>query len=185
MDIKVFNQFMSKQEASRIVNYIDNNLNRFNSHQDGRYKLLQFGKDGHYDSPVILSGVDEIKDLVIEYFDKVLNKVKNEYIYNSDLFINSFWLTKQVDGAHVGIHNDIDSKNTQFVYSCGIYLNDMLSDGEISFPNLNYMHKPKCGDFVCWPSKSLNYDHEVKKISSDRYGMFVWLTNDKNYALKY
>jgi hypothetical protein len=186
MDIKVFNEFMKKEDANSLIDYIDDNLNKFESHQDGKYRILLFGKDEYFESSINLSGIDEVKDLVIEYFNKVINKIKYEYKYHDDLYISSFWLAKQIDGSHLGLHNDNDlGKNTHFKYSCGIYLNDILKDGELHFPNLKYIYKPKCGDLVSWPSQNTNYDHEVNKISSDRYAMLLWLTHDKNYALKY
>lgn len=85
MDIKIFNKFMTEQEANILINYINNNLNKFESHQDDKYKILLFGKDKHHNSPTILSGVDEVKSLILKYFNKVINTVKSEYNYSNDL----------------------------------------------------------------------------------------------------
>jgi len=185
MDIKILNKFMDKSETQILINYIDSNLNKFQSFQDNKYHILQFGKDNYH---TLSSNFDiqENRELIIKYFEKCVNKIKNEYKYDSELFINSFWLTKQTNGAYLQLHGDNDlGKNTQFVYSCGIYLNDVLKDGALHFPNLKYVYQPNCGDLICWPSQNLNYDHEINKISDDRYAMLIWLTNDKNYALEY
>jgi hypothetical protein len=187
MNIKIFNNFIDDRSADLIINYIDNNLNKFVSYQDDKYRILLFGKDKyHKESIEYLEGIDEIKDLIIEYFNKVINKVKNEFNYNDELYINSFWLAKQSDGSHLDMHNDSDNgNNTQFKYSCAIYLNDTIKDGELYFPYFNYKYKSIKGDLVCWPSTEPEYDHCIKKISSTRYAVLFWLTNDKDYALNY
>ena len=186
MDLKLFNEFIKKPEADQIISYINNNLNEFQSFQDNKYFIKMFGKDNYFKSSIDLNETKEIKDLIIKYFEKCVNKIKNAYKYDSELFINSFWLTKQTNGAYLELHGDNDlGKNTQFMYSCGIYLNDVLKDGTLHFPNLKYIYQPNCGDLICWPSQNLNYDHEINKISDDRYAMLLWLTNDKNYALEY
>lgn len=185
MDVKVFNNFMNKSEARILIDYIDSNLNKFQTFQNGKYHILMFGKDNHHDSNTNFE-IPEINKLIIKYFEKTINKIQIEFDDKSNLYISSFWLAKQEDGSNLGLHNDDDQgKNTHFAFSAGIYLNDVFKDGELWFPRLSYRYQPKTGDLVCWPSLGTNNDHAIQKISSDRYSMLMWLTKDPNYSINY
>ncbi len=185
MDIKISNKYMDKSEAEILINYIDSNLNKFQSFQDNKYHILTFGKDNHHLSSTNFN-IQENRELIIKYFKKTINEIKIKFNDNSDLYISSFWLAKQEDGSNLGLHNDDDQgKNTHFAYSAGIYLNDIFKDGELWFPRLSFTYQPKCGDLVCWPSLGVNNDHAIQKISSDRYAMLMWLTKDPNYSINY
>jgi Rps23 Pro-64 3,4-dihydroxylase Tpa1-like proline 4-hydroxylase len=52
----------------------------------------------------------------------------------------------------------------------------MSSGGVLSFPDLNYKYSPVQGDLVVFPSKPLEFVHEVEEINEERYTIPVWLT---------
>jgi hypothetical protein len=188
MTIKIFNEFMQKSESDQVIKYIDNNLKKFQSFQENKYFIEMFGKDNYHKSSINLDELGEVKNLVLKYFQKCVEKIKIEYEVDEDLYPSSFWLAKQNDGAYLEIHGDNDyGKNPHIKYTCSIYLNDVFNEGEIHFPYLQYKYQPRCGDLFSFPSQNgeLNYDHEIKKIVDSRYTMLIWLGNDKNYALKY
>lgn len=188
MDLKLFNQFIEKSEADQIISYINNNLNEFQSFQDNKYFIRMFGKDNYHKSSIDLNETKEIKDLIIKYFEKCVNKIKNEFNYTGELYPSSFWISKQTNGAHLDIHGDNDlGTNPHILYTCSIYLNNVLKEGYLSFPNLNYSYQPKCGDLLCFPSQNneYNYDHEIRKIDDTRYSILIWLGNDIEYKINY
>lgn len=188
MAIKIFNKFIEKSESNQVITYIDNNLNKFQSFQGNKYFIKMFGKDNYHESSMNLNELEEIKNLVLKYFEKCVEKIRSEYQCYEDLYPSSFWLAKQTNGAFLEIHGDNDlGRNPHIKYTCSIYLNDVFNEGEVHFPYLEYKYQPRSGDLFCFPSQNgeLNYDHEIKKIVDTRYAMLIWLGNDKNYALKY
>lgn len=185
MDLTITNKFMKDEDCDKIISFIENNLNLFNT---GKYKLahrLLFGIDyWHGESIPEIRDIDPIKEIIINYFNKIIDHTKNKYGLFEKYYISSFWLARQIEGAFLDLHGDTDNnKNQQLEYSCGIYLNDVKLDGELYFPKLEYSYQPKKGDLVSWPSKDSIYDHEVNKITDTRYTMLVWLTTDPRYSL--
>lgn len=185
MEITIVNEFMSDNESDQIIKFIDDNLDMFYT---GKYKLthrLLYGIDlYHGNSNPKLEKIDAIEDIVLEYFNKVIEYIKDVKNESDDLYISSFWLARQIEGGFLDLHSDTDvDQNVQFEYSCGIYLNDVNVDGTLDFPKLNYSYKPRKGDMVYWPSKDPLYDHEVSKVTDTRYTMLVWLTKDPAFNL--
>jgi hypothetical protein len=181
----VENNFMNKKDCDLIINFIENNLEMFGT---GKYKLahrLLFGVDyWHKESIKKISGIDPILPTVKEYFVKIIDNIKDKYNLDGQYYIASFWLTRQIEGAFLDLHSDTDvDQNTQLEYSCGIYLNDVMLDGILEFPEINYNYQPRMGDLVSWKSSGREYDHQVSKITDTRYAMLVWLTSDPSYSL--
>lgn len=188
MDIKIFEEFISQEESNLLISYINNNLSIFQQSQENKYFTLMFGKDNYFSeiSNRFLYMEENIKKISIKYFNKTINQIQHAFNDFSQMYVSSFWLAKQTSGAYLGIHSDNDNgNNLHFNYSAGLYLNDIENEGELWFPKLQYKYKPKCGDLVCWPSQSLDHDHGIQKIISDRYTMLMWLTKDPDYAIEY
>ena len=72
MGIKVFNNFMKKEDCQNIINYINDNLNKFSQSQENKYYALMFGKDNYFsNSKTEISDMDAIIKTVKIYFDKI------------------------------------------------------------------------------------------------------------------
>jgi hypothetical protein len=192
--IKVINNFISKDNATRIVNYIDRNKESFREGSEGLWFKKRFGVDVLYRAggcESIIDGLEDIRELSIDIVENVKTMISKQYGDNDDIFLNSFWYVKHLPGATVSQHNDIDNGNeldngddTQFVYSSVLYLND-TEDGDLEFPNLNLSIKTKLGDLVIFPSNGDDMVHGVSSISQDRYSLPMWFTKDKNLELKF
>jgi hypothetical protein len=189
-NIKVIKNFVTNEEKKRLINFIDNNLDRFGDYsgqQNERRFALRFGKDQVYwdTSETIINGVEEIADIVNKYFDLVPQTVRAEFSDANEISLCSFWLAKQEPGAFVRAHRDANEKlNNHFKYSIIIYLNDNNGNSELSFPLLDYKVFPESGDMVVFPTLGHEYLHEVAKISQDRYSMLFWITEEKKLFLK-
>jgi hypothetical protein len=177
--------FITKEESSLFIEFIENNIDLFSHGPKKLYYLLQFGKDNyHQESIQNWNGVDSIKNLINKYIDKIINNLKESYGIEDDLFVVGFWFVRQFDGASLNVHDDTDSgRNTHIIYSALMYLNDIENGGELWFPNLNYLHKPKRGQMLSWPSQNKLFDHGVKEVKDTRYVINLFLTNQKEFDL--
>lgn len=185
MHVSIENKFMADQDCDLLINFIENNLDKFNTGKFKRAHRLLFGIDyWHGESIPEIRDIDPIKDIVFKYFDKIIKHANATYGDDKKYYISSFWLARQIKDAFLDIHGDTDGdRNPQLEYSYGIYLNTVEKDGELVFPKLDYKYKPIKGDVLYWPSKDPIFDHEVPLITDTRYTMLVWLTTDKKYAL--
>jgi hypothetical protein len=183
--------FVSFDDSMELMGWIDNNTNKFMRYEFAnnpqRY-ALRFGKDQVFwnNSPWEIKGVDDIRPTIERYMKKVTDFAKQHYQYPTDLYVNSFWLAKQLPGAWVEAHNDCDSAhNPQFRFSIICYLNANKDGGELDFPQLNISLKPPAGSMAIFPAQGEEYVHEVKAISQDRYTMLFWLTDDPAYEVPF
>lgn len=184
-EILILNNFATQEDCNSVINFIDSNIDIFNTGPKKLLFTLPFGKDKyHEDSKTNLDSLEAIHKLVLKYFQLVIDQTKLMYKDESDLFVNSFWLAKQKAGGRIEMHGDNDAgKNKQFKYSCAIYLKTVTLDGNLFFPKLDYFYQPVAGDLVMWPSQDPIYDHVVGKISEDRYSMLFWLTDEPEFDL--
>lgn len=164
---------------------LENNYDSFIKFYEGKRPVLSFGKDlfhkhkSHETLEIVKDKEEEIRAL----FLKVVNKIKDLFNDSDDLYVCSFWMAKQAPGAQVEVHEDTDGGvNTQFKYSCIVYLNTLSSGGELIFTDLNYTHKPIAGDLVIFESQTTG-KHMVPEIPEDRYTMPMWITSDKSFAI--
>tara|TARA_B110000503_G_scaffold106718_1_gene159399 strand:- start:6765 stop:7352 length:588 start_codon:yes stop_codon:yes gene_type:complete len=187
--IHIIKDFLSPEEVKFYIDYIDNNPQVFKDstiHGELR-KILMFGKDSfHKDkSPVTLDIIGDIEDkLRTELFPKVETTIKETYGNRRNLMVNSFFMGLQFAGAKVDHHIDTDGGvNMQFKYSAIIYLNEMKSGGELTFPDLGYTYTPKAGEMVVFPSKPLQFAHAVEEIHETRYTLPIWVTEYEFFKL--
>lgn len=187
--IKIINDFLSEPECRDIIKIIndivESNINNFAIYQNGKRLSLQFGKDlyhGHA-SHLNLDIISKYETTFRKYFTSVIDKTKEIFEDNAEMFMASFWIAKQFSGSTVPEHEDTDGgQNTHFEYSAIIYLNSLLDSGELSFPSLKYSYLPKAGDLIIFKSQSTG-THVVEKINDDRYSLPMWITKDKNFSL--
>lgn len=185
--VKVIPNFIDDEHIDSIINYIDQHQSEFTTSKSQKRFQLKLGRDlWHDDSHTDLSLLGDLQDWVVRnYWPKLIDTIKSTYDDNNELFVASFWLAKQIDGAVVELHEDTDSGyNTHFKWSGILYLNTIPEGGILEFPNINYKHSPRRGDLLIFPSFfGGEYVHEVKEIHHDRYSMPIWITEDKSFDL--
>ena len=179
--IKVVNNFLAEAECKYLIDFIESKLDimKGSKIQGDRRKFISFGKDSfHKDSEVSLDAISEIEPLLrTDIFPRLTTKVMELTHNRKEVMVNNFFLAKQYPGARIDSHVDTDGgQNMQFKFSGIIYLNTMSSGGELYFPDLNYTYKPVAGDLVTFPSKPLEFVHEVAEIQEERYTIPIWLT---------
>lgn len=189
--IKIIKNFISKDDAERIINYINSNEQSFSKDPNGLWSKKFFGLDALYRAGVkgnnsIIEGVDEVKDLFVEISNKIKTLLAKEYEDSDDIFLNSAWFVKHFPGATVVEHSDLnDGTDYQFVYSSVIYLNTIRDGGNLEFPSLNLSIDTELGDLVIFPSAGEGMSHRVSDIGEVRYTFPMWFTKDASLELKF
>jgi hypothetical protein len=189
-EINIIEDFLSPDEITFFIDYIDNNLDIFQtitSHGGVPFKRIMFGKD-LYNKDKSESTLEKIKDieplLREKIFPKVEKAIKEAYGKEKDFAVCSFFMTKQSRGALVGEHVDTDGGfNMHLEYGGVVYLNNMETGGQLKFPQFNYEYNPEAGNFIFFPSKPYQYRHAVKEINQDRYLLAIWVTEDPLWKL--
>ena len=182
--------FIEPADSERLISWINSNQDKFHQYffqyNPKRY-ALRFGKDQVFwdTSPHEISGIDDIEDLARKYIQAVANTLR--FIYRvPQLYVNSFWLAKQESGAVVLAHHDSHSgMNPQFTHSVICYLNANKDGGELHFPELDITIKPPANSMISFISQGEDLLHEVAEINEDRYTMLFWLTDKKEYEVKF
>lgn len=188
--IKILNNIISSSEANFYIDYIDNNISKFDDYAStnnpNRF-VWRFGVDNvYYDSNYTLEKLSDIHTELRVLFDRVTAAIQKKYQSPKKLYVTSFHLGKQFPNSIVNTHLDADpDHNGHFKYSCVVYLNSNRIGGELTFPQLNYKYQPNAMDAVVFPSQGEEYEHEVMDISEIRYSLPMWITEDPEWELKF
>lgn len=178
-EIKVVSNFITKQQANKIIDFIDHNLDIFVHNKNRKRYMLRFGYDEELPEQAIhdMNCVTEIKDLLLQIF------IKTNNVLGQHVFLTSWFLSKQYPGARLLPHKDgAKGINDHLEYTAMLYLNNMDDGGTIVFPELNgFQIKPQLGDLVIF--KSLDHEHMVTEVKEHRYSLPMWFT--KNESLKF
>lgn len=184
--IKVINNFITKDEASNIISFIDSNLENFLVYQNGTRYVWKFGTDYYYplETEKTLDKTNEFKSFLKDYiFPKVEFYVDKTY-NNSNIAVSTLWFSKHYPGSKVELHMDTDNGyNPQFQYSAVLYLNSLSDTGILQFPFLDFKYFPVAGDLVIFPSNlGKPFAHEVTEIDEIRYTVPMWISSPE-YSL--
>lgn len=174
-EVRVINNFISKDDANKIINFIEDKLHYFVYNKDRKRYMLRFGYDEELPHQAIHSMflVKEIKDTLVEIFDKTRS------IVGDNLFLTSWFISKQIPGAKLLPHKDgTQGMNDHLEYTAMLYLNDLDNNGTISFPDLNLSITPQLGDLIVF--RSLDHEHMVSDVTQDRYSLPMWFTKDES-----
>ena len=187
--IKVIKNFISKEDAALIINYIDRNQESFSKDVHGLWFRRFFGLDALYRRGAckgVIEGLEDVRDLCISISGNVTKLLNREFQDSDDIFLNSLWFVKHLPGASVPAHSDLnDGTDYQFVYSSVLYLNNLEKGGELEFPALNISIKTEVGDLVVFPTVGEDMFHGVSSIEEIRYTLPMWFTKDKDLELKF
>jgi predicted 2-oxoglutarate/Fe(II)-dependent dioxygenase YbiX len=98
-------------------------------------------------------------------------------------YMEAINFVRYTPGQHFNIHTDHG-----FSYSCTVssilYLNDDYEGGELWFPYLDIIHKPKSGDVLLFPSTYIYAHASLKVKSGTKYAavtMFDYNDNNHRY----
>lgn len=186
--IRLIKNFIKEPDLSSMVEYIDlleaTRVDDFLVSQNGKRLALQFGDDMfHPTSHKDLAIASDKNDLIKGYFTRIVDATKEAFEVETDLYVCSFWLAKQYQGAIIEAHEDTDGgHNTHFRYSGIVYLNTMNSGGDLVFGEYDYSYTPEAGDLLIFPSQGTGF-HEVKEIFETRYSLPFWMTDVESMAL--
>lgn len=178
--ITVINNFITQSQANRLIDFIDHNLDIFVHNKGRRRYMLRFGYDEELPEQSIhtMNDVYEIKDLLVGIFNKTRDAI------DSELFLTSWFLSKQYPGAKLTPHKDgTPGLNDHLEYTAMLYMNNMVDGGIISFPDLGIDIRPQMGDLVIF--KSLEHEHMVSEVKEHRYSLPMWFSSheDKRFDI--
>jgi len=187
LPIKIIKNFISKDEAELIIEYIERNYTSFTKDHRGLWFKKLFGLDTVYRAGLcegIIEGLEDITELSIKIVDDVRGLVSKSFNDTDDLFLNTLWFVKHLPGNVVGEHSDTaDGADGQFVYSAIVYLNTIEDGGVLDFPSIDLSIRPELGDLIIFPSKDIL--HRVSNIGEYRYTIPMWFTKSKELELKF
>jgi hypothetical protein len=177
MTIQIIKNFISEEEAYPISYFIEHNLGRFALNLERKRWMIRFGYDEELPEQAVygMDSVEEIKDMLLEIFDKTA-KVIGEEVY-----LTSWFLSKQFSGGQLNPHTDgvPGGPNNQLEYTAMLYLNTLDNNGTIYFPDAGFGITPEIGDLIIFKSKEDR--HQVSEITQDRYSLPMWFTKDKKF----
>lgn len=191
--VKVIKNFLSLEDADRIINYINSNTDSALDWQtDGtspnfvyrpdRWYKRRMGLDDEmpgYKPERQISRLDEIEQLSKDIIDKAKVSIAEAFGDDDQLYINSLWFAKHLKRDWLTMHSDVGSGfHSHFFYSSVLYLNTVKYGGELYFPSLNLYVKPNAGDLVVFLSHGDDMQHEIKMTAEERYTMPMWFTKD-------
>ena len=104
-----------------------------------------------------------------EIFDDVNEKVQN--LFSNLLYVGDIALQRYVEGEPMQTHRDYWIKDADFYirYGIVIYYNDDYLGGEIEYPELGIVHKPKARSLVLHGGNIL---HGPSKVLGDKTRYF-------------
>jgi hypothetical protein len=182
--IQVINNFITEDEASRIIDFIENNIEVFESTQNNKRYALKYGKDFLFQNS--FEDFSKYNHLNHYFKDKIFPKVVqqiNNFYGDSNIAVSNLWFSKHNPGSKLVLHEDVDKGiNPQFKYSGIIYLNSLEGTGVLKFPFANFEYSPKVGDFVFFPSAGKTFAHKIDEINKTRYAIPMWVSEPK-YSL--
>jgi hypothetical protein len=104
-----------------------------------------------------------------EIFDDVNKNIKN--LFSNLLYVGDIALQRHNKGESMGPHRDYWLKDLDYYirYGIVIYYNDDYVGGEIEYPDLGIVHKPKARSLILHGGNIL---HGTLKVENDLYRYF-------------
>jgi len=188
LGINIYHNTFSKEDADRYINILESNLDGTKKYKwseaqvtnsttpikkardcvDFKYKSENLGPRDNFNSELI--------DLYDEIYQKLKYCIEDysRYWGINVVYYEAFNFVKyEGEGKHFRVHADHGPAYNCTV-SAVIYINDDYEGGEIEFPRLNnYVHKPKVGDIVVFPSNYI-YEHaSLPMKSGTKYSVVI------------
>lgn len=181
-NVKIVKDFLSKDECDLYINFINDNIDRFDTYSGTRYPpkrfTVRFGRDDEFpgEANFTFEKILEIKESIKGLISKVIGLVESET--GTPLYLTSFFLSKNIAGSFLPPHRDAGhpTENNHLDFNALIYLNTLSGNGQIVFPDWNIEVEPQQGDLVVFNTKDPMATHLVKEVTEDRYTIPIWLT---------
>lgn len=160
-NIKIFNNYLSKEECNKIIELI-------NSTETSNNRLLQADP---YGNPTLSLLYYDSLNYSERYFAGIQELIEKEY----DVKLkprNSRFAQWVHDNSNMISIDDMGSKDSNHMAGW-VYLNDDYKGGEISFIHQNISIKPNAGDLILFPGNP-HYWYNVEAASGPRYIMPIW-----------
>ena len=173
----------SKYWIGAIDKYMDNSSLAKRTHEVLKRDIVPFGIDSKEISNDTLSSLGVDENYAVSLSNRVMDKIISTFNEDSDLYLTSFWFSRQHPGSFIEEHEDTDDGwNKQNDYSAIVYLNTLTDSGSITFKDLDYTQYPKAGDLIIFKSQDTGL-HEVDTNNELRYTIPMWFTTNKDYSL--
>jgi hypothetical protein len=211
-DVKIINNFISKEDIDIFRKYIDNN---WEDQTLFRHRVgLAFNKGlavrAVFPDEKPASLFKELEDIVYKYSEKFLNLSKDLFSDDREVYFYGASITRLSKDIQIRIHTDVHEYFTDLLYSGVIYLNDDYLGGEITFLDKytaraedikidhsksqkidfpiyddslgGFSYKPVAGDIVIFPANKLHGGKVVTEGTRD--AIVFWSTLEKEYAFE-
>lgn len=160
-NIKIINNFISKQECNSIIESL-------NSKEYVEHVLQIDDKNNPTVKRKSYMGIDEAS------FQQARVKEILENTYDIKVVSGSAHIAKWETGQKLELHVDDLGRTSHNHMATILYLNEDYEGGEIEFPTYNLSLKLATGSLIMFPG-NMNYPHSVKPIISGfRYTMPMW-----------
>jgi Rps23 Pro-64 3,4-dihydroxylase Tpa1-like proline 4-hydroxylase len=191
--IKTVKNFLSVEDAGKIINYIDRNVSDSVPwmsdgsspnfvYLENRFYKRRFGQDDEmrsYRPEKSITRLEDIEDMTKDIVHRAKQSIKDLYKDENTQYLTSLWLAKHLKGDSLRLHSDVgDDYQQHFSYSSILYLNTVDDGGELFFPTIQVSIKPSVGDLVIFPSHNVDMVHEIKITNQERYTIPMWFTKD-------
>lgn len=160
-NVKIFNNYLSKEECDKIIELIK-------STETSNNRLLQ---SDPYGNPTLSLLYYDSLNYSERYFAGIQELIEKEYNVKLKPRNSRFAQWVHDDSNMISI-DDMGSKDSNHMAGW-VYLNDDYRGGEISFIHQNLSIKPNVGDLILFPGNP-HYWYNVEAASGSRYIMPIW-----------
>jgi hypothetical protein len=211
-DVKIINNFVSKEDLDFFTKYIDDN---WEDKTKFRQRVGMANNKGVAARAIFpdekpASLFKDLEEVVNKYSSKFIQHSKDKFLDEREVYFYGVSITRLSKDIQIRIHADIHEEFSDLVYSGVMYLNDDYTGGEITFIDsheftekdikMDYskgllvsfpiyedsmgglVYKPKAGDMVIFPSNKLHGGKVV--IDGTRDAIVFWSTLSKEYAFE-
>lgn len=157
-----FEEFLTKEEQEQLLFLATSLGDNWNNGSNDYWK----DKNGKIEDPIM----NKIELKVRSFFENISR-------INTIDAINRFR-----PGDEMGIHSD-EVGSSEIQYGVVIYINDDFNGGEICYPTLDIIHKPKARSLIIHPG---NLPHLVNKITDGpiRYSITTFVFGTKENPVR-
>ena len=160
-NIKVFNNYLSKDECEHIIGLIQNT-------ETSNNRPLQPDDSGN---PSLSLLYYDSLDYSEKYIPEIHSLVEKEYSIKLKPRHSRFAQWVHNNSLSIPI-DDMGSKDSNHMAGW-VFLNEDYDGGEITFINHDLSFKPKTGDLIMFPG-NIHYWYNVGPANGSRYIMPIW-----------